>query len=108
MSITKLSLIWLAKWAPAVYDLSQKGGGRVCEYMHAGAIYYALTWGRTEQKDGSNSPTSRQIIPLAPVTALKFCCLGMNDYHIGALSKLFTLLSFIDKYFVSKMQNVSS
>ena len=36
----------------------KKVGGRVCEYMHAGAIYDALTQGRTVQKGGSNTPNA--------------------------------------------------
>ena len=42
--------------AAAVCDLSQKGGGRVCEYMHARAIHNVLTQVRTVQKGGSNPP----------------------------------------------------
>ena len=38
----------------AVCNLSQKGGGRVCEFMHAMAMYNVLTQGRTVQKGGSN------------------------------------------------------
>src|SRR6218665_4007947 len=34
----------------------KKGGGRVCKYMHATAIYNALTQGRTVQNSGSNYP----------------------------------------------------
>jgi len=39
-------------------DLSQKGGGRVCKYMHARArpIHNVMTQCRTVQKDGSNPP----------------------------------------------------
>jgi len=41
----------------AVCYLSQNGGTRVCEYMHAGAIYndIVLTQGRTEQKGGTKT-----------------------------------------------------
>jgi len=42
---------------------SQKGGGRVCEYMHARVIYNVLTQGRTVQKGVSNSQTPWQITP---------------------------------------------
>src|SRR6218665_512614 len=41
----------------------KKGGGRVCEYMHARAIFNVLTQGQTVQKDGSNPPNPRQITP---------------------------------------------
>jgi len=35
----------------------KKGGGRVCEYIHARAIYNVLTQGRTVQKGGSKPQT---------------------------------------------------
>jgi len=65
----------LIAWAPAgfisgrvqtqrlaVCYLSQERWGRVCEYMHARAIYNVLTQGKTVQKGGSN-PNPRQITP---------------------------------------------
>ena len=44
----------------------KKGGGRVCEYMHAEAIYTALTQGRTVQKGGSNPNLPEKSRPEQP------------------------------------------
>jgi len=41
--------------------LSKKGGGRVCEYMHARAIYNVLTQSQTVQKGGSKPQPLREI-----------------------------------------------
>jgi len=40
----------------------KKVGGRVCEYMHARAIYNVLTQGRTVQKGGLKPPTNHTLV----------------------------------------------
>jgi len=50
-------------WPRQCFICQKKGGGRVCEYMHARAIYNVLTQGRTVQKGGSNPQSPGKLHP---------------------------------------------
>ena len=56
----KILYHWTFVKAKSVCDLSQKGGGRLYEYIHARAINNVLTQSRTVQKGGGRTSNSSE------------------------------------------------